>query len=108
MGKIFENLTYRYFDFKGTATRIEFWTFYFFYILFIFVLTLLSSVLKNVSGATLISLILNIYMLASLIPLTSCTVRRIHDAGKSGWFIFFPIYNFILLLSPSRVASIED
>jgi len=26
-------------------------------------------------------------------------VRRMHDVGKSGWFILIPIYNFILAVT---------
>jgi len=26
-------------------------------------------------------------------------VRRMHDVGKSGWFVLVPIYNIILVLS---------
>ena len=28
-------------------------------------------------------------------------VRRMHDVGKSGWFILIPLYNFYLLVQPS-------
>jgi len=26
-------------------------------------------------------------------------VRRMHDVGKSGWFVLIPIYNFILAVT---------
>ncbi|MTA57222.1 MAG: DUF805 domain-containing protein, partial [Actinobacteria bacterium] len=32
-------------------------------------------------------------------------VRRMHDVGKSGWFILIPIYNLILATSPSKPAN---
>jgi hypothetical protein len=28
-----------------------------------------------------------------------------HDVGKSGWFILIPIYNIVLLASPTTVAA---
>jgi uncharacterized membrane protein YhaH (DUF805 family) len=28
-------------------------------------------------------------------------VRRMHDVGKSGWFILVPIYNLVLFVQPS-------
>tara|TARA_B110000459_G_scaffold179685_1_gene205868 strand:- start:986 stop:1153 length:168 start_codon:yes stop_codon:yes gene_type:complete len=31
-----------------------------------------------------------------LIPGIAVAVRRMHDVGKSGWFILIPIYNIIL------------
>lgn len=38
----------------------------------------------------------NIYSLAVLLPAIGVGVRRMHDVGKSGWFILIPIYNLIL------------
>ena len=37
-----------------------------------------------------------IYTLAVLIPSIAVGVRRMHDVGKSGWFLLIPIYNLIL------------
>ncbi len=37
-----------------------------------------------------------IYSLAVFIPSIAVAVRRMHDVGKSGWFILIPIYNLIL------------
>jgi uncharacterized membrane protein YhaH (DUF805 family) len=37
--------------------------------------------------------------LAVLIPSIAVGVRRMHDVGKSGWFLLIPIYNLILALS---------
>ena len=41
----------------------------------------------------------NLYSLAVLIPSIAVGVRRIHDIGKSGWFLLIPIYNLILVLT---------
>jgi uncharacterized membrane protein YhaH (DUF805 family) len=30
----------------------------------------------------------------------SVATRRMHDVGKSGWFLLIPIYNLILACSP--------
>jgi uncharacterized membrane protein YhaH (DUF805 family) len=38
----------------------------------------------------------NVYSLALLVPSIAVGVRRMHDVGKSGWFILIPIYNLIL------------
>ena len=40
--------------------------------------------------------------LITLIPTIAVAVRRMHDVGKSGWFILVPIYNLVLVLSPSK------
>jgi uncharacterized membrane protein YhaH (DUF805 family) len=34
--------------------------------------------------------------LAIFIPSIAVGVRRMHDVGKSGWFLLIPIYNLIL------------
>jgi uncharacterized membrane protein YhaH (DUF805 family) len=41
----------------------------------------------------------------ALLPTIAVAVRRMHDVGKSGWFILVPIYNFILAVSPSKPAA---
>jgi uncharacterized membrane protein YhaH (DUF805 family) len=35
-------------------------------------------------------------MLGTLIPSIAVGVRRMHDVGKSGWFLLIPIYNLVL------------
>jgi uncharacterized membrane protein YhaH (DUF805 family) len=40
-----------------------------------------------------------LYTLAILLPSIAIGVRRMHDVGKSGWFLLIPIYNFILAVS---------
>jgi len=41
----------------------------------------------------------NIYSLAVLIPSIAVSARRMHDIGKSGWFMLIPIYNIILFVT---------
>jgi uncharacterized membrane protein YhaH (DUF805 family) len=40
-----------------------------------------------------ISILSNLYSLAILFPSIAVGVRRMHDVGKSGWFLLTPIYN---------------
>jgi uncharacterized membrane protein YhaH (DUF805 family) len=44
----------------------------------------------------------NLVSLTTLIPTIAVAVRRMHDVGKSGWFILVPIYNLVLAVSPSK------
>jgi uncharacterized membrane protein YhaH (DUF805 family) len=78
-----------YATFSGRARRKEYWMF----VLFNFIFSLILGI---VGGLTKISIISNIYSLAVLIPAIAVGVRRMHDVGKSGWFLLIPIYNFIL------------
>lgn len=41
------------------------------------------------------SIIVLIYALAMVIPSIAVTVRRLHDVGKSGWFMFISIIPII-------------
>ena len=91
----------KYFDFKGRATRKEFWSFYFFTIIVGFAFGLLEGVL-GINGLS------SLVILATIIPSVSCGVRRMHDAGKSGWFIIIPIANLVFLLTPSIPEEAQE
>lgn len=41
----------------------------------------------------------DIYSLGVLIPSIAVGVRRMHDVGKSGWFLIIPIVNIALALT---------
>ena len=45
------------------------------------------------------SILTDIYSLAILIPSLAVGVRRMHDVGKSGWFLLIPIYSLILAIT---------
>ena len=79
-----------YATFSGRARRSEYW----YFILFN---TIISFGLGFVGGLMQVNWISNIYTLAVLIPSIAVAVRRMHDVGKSGWFVLVPIYNFILV-----------
>ena len=46
-----------------------------------------------------------IIVLGSLLPMVSLWIRRIHDTGKSGWFLLVPVYNIFLLFKPGTVGQ---
>jgi uncharacterized membrane protein YhaH (DUF805 family) len=85
----------QYADFKGRARRTEYWMFVLFNIIFNIVTSVLDNILglASIDGNGPINLI---YTLAILIPSIAVAVRRMHDLGKSGWFILIPIYNLVL------------
>ena len=84
----------RFIDFAGVSTRPQFW----YYIL----TTAIASVIVNLAfgknGQNALTLI-------TLLPTIAVSIRRMHDVGKSGWFILIPIYNIVLLASPTTVAA---
>jgi uncharacterized membrane protein YhaH (DUF805 family) len=85
-------------QFTGRARRSEYWYFYLFAVLILFGLSFLSGLILKESGIYLVV----VYYLACLIPFLSLGVRRMHDAGKSGWFLLIPIYSLILLFTDSE------
>ena len=90
----------QYAVFDGRATRKEFWMFFLFNVIIIYVLGFIGGFMN-------ISFISNIYSLAVLIPGIAVGIRRMHDVGKSGWFILIPIYNFVLAVTDGNTGSNE-
>ena len=75
----------KYANFKGRASRSEFWFFYLF--LLIGYATTISTIFISIK---LFIGIISIFVLAMIIPSLAVTVRRLHDINKSGWFILLP------------------
>jgi len=89
-----------YADFSGRARRQEYWMFVLFNIIFTFVAIALDNLL-GIAFLEFYGAIYLIYMLAMIIPSLAVMVRRLHDVGKSGWWIlisFIPIVGSIWLL----------
>lgn len=79
----------KYADFSGRARRSEYWMFVLFNTLIGFVLFLLTLI------TPVLSFLYALYGLAVLIPGLAVTVRRLHDVGKSGAWIFISLVPFI-------------
>lgn len=94
----------KYAVFKGRAQRKEYWFFVLFYLIFGFVLTFVDGFLGtaySVDGNAVVGLLSTPYGLAMLVPAIAVTVRRLHDIGRSGWWILFgliPLIGTIVLL----------
>ena len=84
---VFEN----YANFDGRARRKEYWMFFLVNIIISFALGFILGLISPALG-----LAANVYSLAVLIPSIAVAIRRMHDVGKSGWYILIPIYNLIL------------
>ena len=81
----------RFADFSGVSTRSQYW----YFILGTTIASVIAQVAFGDLGGNLVSLI-------TLIPTIAVAVRRMHDVGKSGWFILVRLYNLVLVLSPSK------
>ena len=98
----------KYIDFKGRASRSEYWFFIWFFILLWVGLLFageywddsnlfyeLSDSLYNTLNYLIIGLIYG-FPLICLIPLISVTIRRIHDIGQSGFVILIFVFGFFI------------
>lgn len=89
-------LTVNYCNFQTRASRSEFWWFY----LFGFILSCVVSVVFCWSD-TVQYIVSGIFSLALLLPSLGISVRRMHDVGRSGWWIlinFIPLIGSIIYL----------
>lgn len=80
----------KFFDFKGKASRPEFWWFYLF-------TTLLTWGLMLVDKSDITS---TIFSLIVLFPIIAAGSRRLHDTNRSGWWqlIMITVVGFIPLI----------
>ncbi|HLR91102.1 MAG TPA: DUF805 domain-containing protein [Balneolaceae bacterium] len=80
----------KFIEFEGRARRKEFWIFA--------GVNFLISILLGILGLDLIS---SLFSLAIIIPSIAVGVRRMHDIGKSGWFLLLgliPLIGWIILI----------
>ena len=91
-----------YANFNGRARRSEYWYFWLFSFLVSIVCTILTSILGKVPVlGTLISIVTLVISLLLLVPGLAVAFRRLHDTGKSGWWILIaliPLVGEILLI----------
>ena len=77
----------KYFDFRGRAPRPEYWWFFLF--------SVLVERLANQFDIRVVSILLSAGL---FLPSMAVAVRRLHDTGRSGWWL--------LLWAPGRVFAL--
>ena len=99
----------KYAVFSGRARRKEYWMFFLFNILIAFIVGFVTGLLGAVlgKGPALLGTVNTIYSLAVLIPGIAVGVRRLHDSGRSGWWLLFPVVNLVLLCFDSEPGENE-
>ena len=98
---------HHFFDYKGSVDLKTYWLNYLFTSLINFVLVETSLVMLFLPGGTVFPLLVLIIMLVCALVLAlfslGIMVRRLHDAGKSGWSVLVSLIPFagpiILLVS---------
>jgi uncharacterized membrane protein YhaH (DUF805 family) len=84
-----------YAGFSGRARRTEYWMFFLINLIIVIVLDLIGMAIKV---STLLG---GIYGLAVLIPGLAVGIRRLHDTGRSGWWLLIsliPLVGTIILI----------
>ncbi len=76
-----------YVGFSGRARRREYWFFTLFNFIIGIALSFLDIMIYNLSSETVIGMLSGAYTLAVIIPTLAVSFRRLHDAGKSGWWL---------------------
>jgi len=91
----------KYAVFSGRARRKEYWFFVLFNIIVSIVLAVVDNIIGTYDAQNGIGLLGGIYALAVLIPGIAVSVRRLHDTGRSGWWlllILVPVIGAIVVL----------
>lgn len=101
----------KYVVFRGRARRREYWYFFLFNIVISIALGFIDGVTGMLDPTTGIGTLGGIYSLAVFLPSIAVAVRRLHDIGRTGWWlliILIPILGALTLLVFSLFDSQED
>jgi uncharacterized membrane protein YhaH (DUF805 family) len=101
-----------YADFNGRASRKEYWMFILFNVIFIFAAAFLGAIIGvsiNQKLAQPYAIVFTMmYYFAVAIPFLAVTVRRLHDSGKSGWWLLLPMLAQALNLTVSSISGVDE
>ncbi|KUJ82796.1 DUF805 domain-containing protein [Microbulbifer flavimaris] len=91
-----------YVNFHGRAQRREYWYFVLFNLLIALVLSTIDSMTGWYSEEYGLGFLSGAYALFVLLPSLAVTVRRLHDTGRTGWWILvslIPVVGYLVLLA---------
>lgn len=97
-----------YANFKGRARRKAYWMFLLFHLIAAFLIGIIDATAGTFDEVSGLGFFGALYLLASFIPNLALTVRRLHDIGRSGWWILIaglPLIGIIVLLIFSVLDS---
>ncbi|MDY6783937.1 MAG: DUF805 domain-containing protein [Cyanobacteriota bacterium] len=89
----YQEVLKKYAVFSGRAGRREYWYFFLCNLLISFGLAVIDGILNSlVQGIGVLGVI---YSLAVFVPSLAVAVRRLHDTGRSGWFLLLGLIPLI-------------
>jgi uncharacterized membrane protein YhaH (DUF805 family) len=90
-------------DFAGRAPRAEFWWFYLLMLTTIIIATIIDTMIgSRVFGPY--GIVACLAYLALLLPYLAVAVRRLHDTGRTGWWMVAPLvltFAALTMMGPS-------
>jgi uncharacterized membrane protein YhaH (DUF805 family) len=92
-----------YVTFSGRARRKEYWMFVLFNALIMIGLSVIAKLIHPLAVAFVPSL----YSFGMFLPTIAVGIRRMHDLGRSGWWLLCPIVNFIFLFIEGQPTANE-
>ncbi|QUJ66210.1 DUF805 domain-containing protein [Photobacterium sp. GJ3] len=91
----------KYAVFSGRAQRQEYWYFFLINLIITLALGIVDHLLQTPGAEDGTGMLGGIYSLAVLLPSLAVGARRLHDIGRSGWWmllVLVPILGFIVLV----------
>ncbi|MGF1764408.1 DUF805 domain-containing protein [Aliivibrio kagoshimensis] len=91
----------QYIDFRGRARRKQYWMFTLINVILSLLLSSLDGMVGLFNAEAGIGMISGLYSLAILLPAIGVTVRRLHDTGRTGWWLLIgliPLIGALVLL----------
>lgn len=91
----------KYGVFTGRSRRSEYWYFALFYFLISVVLAIVDTMAGTMDADLGIGLLGGLFGVAMIVPSLAVGVRRLHDIGKSGWWLLIgliPLIGVIVLI----------
>jgi uncharacterized membrane protein YhaH (DUF805 family) len=79
----------QYTNFSGRARRSEYW----YFLLFVVLIEVVAFIAT--AAVAIIGILIFIAMLGLIVPALAVAVRRMHDTGRSGWFLLCSLIPFV-------------
>lgn len=101
----------RYAEFSGRSRRSEYWWGAFGVMLISILLTAVFNIILPIYAQVALPWIPMIWALVTLVPSFALCIRRLHDAGKSGWWYLWnllPVVGSIVVLVQFFFDSVPD